>query len=359
MIYLHEVATKLSGILNGTDTEAVGVRPTDYEFFVATNGFHIDSIANYNTGKNFIPVFISSMGGQYNPVPNLEQAEYVLPISIYFPVRFKEDFFVLNEYLVANFVGRVLTYGLNKKAVSNITVAQYGEIQNLDLKEFKEWVQQTYLMEKDIGEPYMSMSFNLHLSTGGASLVWGNETQLTISTNVLFLTTGEQVLFRNESLDEEDIGYTYYGWGNGTYTRTITATTGTNTYKKQSGFFVIDATGDITNEPLTDEPLVNGTSVQSQSEPVGQQIMGETESQGLPVNTSYSSGFTVYYKKNNFYRYIINEWFKGKCQDLVFDYNLTFDGITYKRTCYIQSVNLNIQKGSLATITFAFVRKVE
>ena len=112
MIRIDEVAKKLENVLNGTDPEVVTLigegkvqqPPTGFYFKVATEGFHIDKIYDEAAGKNFIPVFISSMGGQFNPVPELLQANYVIPIAIYFPVRFKYELFKLNEYILPHFL---------------------------------------------------------------------------------------------------------------------------------------------------------------------------------------------------------------------------------------------------------------
>ena len=261
-----------------------------------TQGFHIDNVLLNEKKKNFIPVFVSSMGGNFNPVKNLNQATFNIPITIYYPVRFKDDFFALNEFLANCFVGNYLSWGTNSgKAVSNISVAQYGEIQNLDFKEFKSWVESNYKRPIDVMEMWMSMSFSLYLSTAGSDFVFGNDAVASLSI---------------PDTEYED----------------------------------------------TDLIFAQG-SIQSNSEPASQQILGENESEGLPTATSYASGFSVYIKDNAFYKYIIEQWFLGNIQTMTFDFTLTFMEKTFTRTMYCQSVNLIIQKGQLSTITFAFGKK--
>ena len=172
MIILTDVAKKLNEVLNASEDFS------QYQFAIETHGFHLDQISDRTTGKNFIPVFISTMGGQNNPVPNLKQAEYNIPITFYYPVRFKDDFFALNEYLVDTFVGQFLTFG-TQKARCNISIPQYGEIQDLDLREFKEWVGSIYRREIEVMESYMSMTITLYLSTSGSAFMYGDDAKIT------------------------------------------------------------------------------------------------------------------------------------------------------------------------------------
>lgn len=171
MIPLTTIAEKLQTILNGLQAFS------QYQFEVQTHGFHLDKISDTQTGKNFIPVFVSTMGGQYNPVPFLKQADYSIPITFYYPVRFKDDFFLLNESLVDVFVGQFITFG-TYKARCNISIAQFGEITDLDLKEFKEWVGSIYRKEIEVREPYISMTINLYITTYAPELIWGDDLKL-------------------------------------------------------------------------------------------------------------------------------------------------------------------------------------
>lgn len=171
MIILTDVANKLNELLNNAEDF------NQYQFEVETQGFHIDHIYDKTTGKNFIPVFISTMGGTNNPVPDLKQSEYSIPITFYFPVRFKDDFFALNEFLNDTFVGKFITFG-TQKARCNVSIASYGEIQQMDFKEFKEWVGDLYKLPIDVMEMWMSMNITLFLTTSGSSFIYGDNVKI-------------------------------------------------------------------------------------------------------------------------------------------------------------------------------------
>ncbi len=313
MILLNEVAKKIEDILNGVDTEVINLRlnpPTNYYFKVATEGFHLDKIFDMPSGKNFIPVFISSMGGQFNPVPELLQANYVIPIAIYFPVRFKDDLFKLNEYLAKVFVGRQLNYGSSSgKALSNVSVAQFGELIETDLRQFMDWEMTVYKKPVEKMEPYLQMTINLYLSTASEEFVFGNEASASLSVEY----------------DSSDT----------------------------------DLPQDWTDSDATDSNLTFvQNSLQSHSDPQVQQLIGSNESEGLPTGTSYASSFNIYIKRTKFYRYILKKWFKGESQQLTFNLSFNLLGETYTRTVYMQSANLSTQKGELVTITLTYAKKV-
>lgn len=313
MILLSEVAEKLEKVLNGTDSDVIrlGLQPpTGYFFKVATEGFHLDRIYDMEEGKNFIPVFISSMGGNFNPVPELLQANYVIPIAIYFPVRFKNDLYSINEYLAKVFVGRQLYYGYHSgTALSNVSVAQYGEILEMDLLEqFKTWEETIYKMPIEVMEPMLQMNISLYLSTASEDFVYGNSASAELQIDV-----------SNDDLAE---------------------------YFDNDPDKTKDAISFVTQ------------SVQSTSDPTPQQILGTNESESLPTGTAYASSFSIYIKDNEFYRYLIKKWFDGEAQTLTMTLSLNLLGQTYERTCFVQSVNLVVQKGELVTITFTFTKKV-
>lgn len=304
MIILSEVATKLNNILNGSDSETSTLtNPTDFLYEVQTEGYHLDHIMGED--KNFIPVFISSMGGSYNPVAQLKQSNVVIPIVFYFPVRFKEQFFALNDFLVDVFVGKTLNFGtISGKSICNISVAQFGELDSMDvLREFETWVANKYQRRLEVMETYLSMTINLYLSNASSEFVYGNDVKISLS------------------LDE-------------------------TTY-------------------IDEDITFAQASVQSQAQSNSEQILGENESQGVPFGVAYGSSFAVYYKDNEFYRYLVAQWFSGNAQTLRFTLSLTIgeDGTDYtapvfSRSCYIESVNLIIQKGELLTITFTFAKAI-
>lgn len=291
MVLLTEVATKLQTLLNS----ATGF--SQYHFECKTEGFHLDHVYDATTNKNFIPVFISSLGGEHNPIPNLKESTYSIPVTIYFPVRFKNDFFLLNGFIETTFIGKQINYGTyTGTCLSNISVTTYGELQQLDLKEFKQWVNQTYSQPIEVMEMWMSMTFTLYLSTVGSDFKYGNDGAVTLT----------------------------YG-----------------SYSDNAVIF-------------------DDFNIQSMSEPATQQLLDAAvpESSGLVANTSYSTGFKVYYKSNTMYKAILKDWFDGKHQNMAFTVTFSFDGQTFSRTCFLMSVNGIFKKGAVVTLTLAFGKAI-
>lgn len=316
MIRLNEVAKKLEDVLNGADFEVateLGLQNIPGYFFrVATEGFHLDKIYSMGEGKNFIPVFISSMGGEFNPVPDLLQANYVIPVSIYCPVRFKNDLYAINEYIAKAFVGRYLNYGQSSgRAVSNISVAQFGEIQDLDLKQFKEWEETTYKMPIEVMEPYIQMRFNLYLSNAAEGYIFGNDAKLDIS----------------------------FEYDNETYT--------------------------LKNASFESGSLQSNSQIQSEQEE------GTYESDSLPYGTTYGYSIKLYpntdiesqtegQTNKKFYVELMKLWFSGYAQMLDFDIKFKFandSDLVFQRKSCLQSIIAPIEKGQIVSMTLTFLRK--
>lgn len=298
MIILTEVAQKIENILNGNDTETTSLgRANDFDFKVECQGFHLDRIFNRKEGKNFIPVFVSSMGGQYNPVKGLKQGTCNIPITFYYPVRFRDDFFAINDFLVGAFVGNILNYGtISGKAISNISFPEFGELVDTDMKEFKNWVSNAYGETIDIMEKWMSMTITLYLTTADADLVWCNSITSTLKIEGTQLQT-ETLLFAN-------------------------------------------------------------SSIQSQTNSNNEQLMGVGEVRGLPYGASYGSSITVYVKNDAFFIYLIEQWFLGVVQSLRLTLKTTVLGKVFERYCYIESINMPIVKGELLTMTLTFAKGI-
>ena len=302
MILLSDISKKIQSVLNGTDTEIpTGVtKPTDIDFVVKTAGFHLDNIYNNKTWKNFVPVFVNSLGGQFNPVPQLKEKTQSVGITFYFPVRLKDEIDVLCSYMADVFVGAYLTYYSTHKCVSNLSVPQIGEIQDLDLNQFSKWVEDAYKMPINITEPYLSVSMTLYIKDASDDFVYGNDVKISMT-----------VSKDSTSYTDSDVAF-------------------------------------------------DSSTVQSNSQPAGEQIIGANtpETQGTPVNTAYSTAFTVYYKNTEMYQWILERWFSGESQKLSFSIDVTVGSKTFTRSMYLQSCNLPIQKGQLLTLVFAFGKKI-
>lgn len=200
MIVLPEIAEKLQSILNGY-SDAL-----DLEFMVETPGFHLDSIADRSKKRNFIPVFISSLGGQNNPVPLLKQVEGTVPAVFYFPVRFKDKMFAMNEMLNNDLIGKTIHWGdISGDILTNISLPRYGEIQDLDLKQFKSWVEANFQREIEVMEPFITLELSIYLSAVGDDFIYGNNVKIT---NITVSYNSNTILSDDEPIciDRADIG---------------------------------------------------------------------------------------------------------------------------------------------------------
>lgn len=309
MIILTEVARKIEEILNDDNN------PTPFEFVVETEGFHIDHIANKGEQKNFIPVFISSLGGQFNPVKGLKQAACSIPITFYYPVRFKDWFYAIGDYLSDVFVGSIINYGsVSGDAVSNISLPQYGEIQNLDFTQFRDWVNERYERTIEKMEPYMTMQLTLYLSTAAPGLIFGNSMKTKLS---------------------------------------------------------FDLNGQIIS---TDDVFFDDENIQINSVPSNEQELDTPEGVGFPFGTAIGSSIKIYpnleLEANEsteeepiyFYQELLKEILSGEFSKITLDFEAfleNYPSIIFKRKCYIQSAIIPIQKGQILTLTLTFARLSE
>ena len=355
MIYLNEVANKISDLLNSEDN------PADFVYDVQCVGFHLDRIYKKREGKNSLMVFVSSMGGSFNPVYGLGEATASIPVTIYFPVRFKESIFALDAYLHSVFVGASLDIGGNTgKVVSNLSVAQYGEIQDLDLREFKDWAESTYKRTLEVMEPYMSLQLTLYLSTLNDGYLYGNEARAALSFQVLSstfvnLALGKTITAYRYAWKDAD-GYSayqaidgiYYFKNDKLYDSQFREMEGySRPYPEGIHFSVIDLT------------FANG-SLQSNSQSSDYQEMGGYESKGLPFSVSNGSSFSCYVGKSLDWVYLANLWLDARLDDLELDLGIYVESLAVSKAwkVYPQSINMPITKGQPLAITFAFAKRM-
>lgn len=254
MIVLPEIAQKLQDILNANPG-------TDLKYIVNTPGFHLDRISDHITKTNFIPVFISTLGGQNNPIPILKQTEGTIPVTFYYPVRFKDKMFALQEYLNEQLIGKMINWGeLSGTILTNVSLPRFGEIQGLDLKQFETWVSSNYQREIDVMEPFISMELTIYLSAVGEEFIYGNNVKITnISIN-----------YKGTTIFED-------------------------------------------NNPICVDRVVMGSS-----EPAAQQTFNDTFSKGFPANASYTKQLPLIVKNNESYYKLIDVCEKKKdIQNLV------------------------------------------
>lgn len=180
MITIKDIAYELEGILNGTSANVPeGVtRPFDGLFSVRTEGYHLDNVTDYQEGKNFFPVFIGEPTGDFNPISGLEQMDMEVPVSIYFPVRFKSKMLDMQKFITDVFIGRAIGFGAvdgkySQYGFCNVSIAELGEITDMDVDQFgnsilkglNEFIEEQYKMPVHTSEPWIALNFSLYLST--------------------------------------------------------------------------------------------------------------------------------------------------------------------------------------------------
>lgn len=357
MIYLDEVCERLQEILNSEDN------PIDFSYAVEAVGFHADSIYENATGKNLIRVYVSTFGGEFNPVPDLGQANYSIPITFYFPVRFKESFFALDAYLHSYFVGKMREFGTKTgRCACNLSIASYGEIQDMDYQAFKKWADTIYRKPIEIMEPYMSMTLTLYLGAIAEEFVFANDLTATLGFTATKITIsysdggsgygyklegGKQKPVAGHISDpyitDKGLGYVQSGssvirYANGVQMGTITATS--------------SASGSI--------PLVFAQgSMQSMSQSNDNQFLGDHESDGFPFATAIGTSFSVYLSDSVESKLIFNEWSLARVNDLELTLNLEVAKLDFylEKPVFIASGNMVINKGQPLAITFSFSKR--
>lgn len=380
---LEYVSKKIETILNDSNNPLYS---SGFYFYVATDGFYIDKISNEALKKNIIPVFIGYQSGEITPIPNLEEVDYNINISLYFPIIYKEKFYKLQKYLMTTFVGRIIDFGHGQStsedpdekisnALCNISIPTFTTIADAGLIEFKNWTKTNYGLAIDTASFWMHMNFILYTSTikglGQANgFAYGNEVKTTLSFSspsghyiLEVAKIGDNMYMRNPSHNKMYDAIQHYAFmdvnSDIIYLRTTSITTGTNYYKYENDMMVLKGTITRDTTELANEQIITtNPSVQSQSEPAAQQLLGTKETEGLATSTSYSSGFNCFFKKDMFFIHTLIQWFSGELQNQAFTIELELHGIKYTRTCYLQSVMFNPTYGEPVTLTFTFVKKV-
>lgn len=277
MITINQIATELENILNQTsgNIPSGAKMPFDGLFAVRTEGYVLDRVHDYETGKNFFPVFLGSMTGEFNPIPDLEQVDMEIPVSIYFPVRFKGKMLEMQEFLNKVFVGRAIGFNqgddgkYGQYAVANISIAELGEITTLDVDQFgnsilkglNQFISEQYKMPVSCSEPWICLNFSLYLSTMKGALSTDEGATIYGNAYYVFLQYGDW----SEIVTTDNIAVAY-----GVTTET------------QQGFSIANT---YHNELL-------GTS--------------------LGVTSAVSYTFEAVVKRNAFWHEILSELFKGE-----------------------------------------------
>lgn len=307
MIEIQELQEMLNKMLNGK-LNPNNIKISDYvngfEFAVLSYAQYLDSIYNLKTNKNTIPVYISEPSGTVEPIPTLGEINMEYAITLYFPIRLKEKFFKMMNYFIDVFAGRLLEIGTNSGfALCNLTVPTFGEIGNQEFTQFSDYMNNHYKMAINKSELWGAYNFTLYFH------------------QVKGLGTANGFILGNQV-----------------------------SYKLN---FEID------NIKYSEDVVLTSSARNYISDPVSQQIMGESETFSLNKNSSYSDSIQVYAKNSIFWNKFRDLFEDGKLQDVVFtlDKTYAYDNRTYSKDLILTSCPQSIEYGSAITYTFAFCKK--
>ena len=272
---LEDISQKIGAILNGTDAETEHLRPqgrpfAGFTFMVATEGYHLDDIYNEEADKNLIPVYVGALGGSNEPIPDLGAENRNTVVTVYFPVRFKAQMKELDDYIAKTLVGRVLTWGA-VKARSNTSPSQFGELFDMDTRQFNDqnqqfvnWIETQYHVKMEVSEMWMNMQFTIYLSTA------------------------------------KDLGV-YGGFLMGDHDTISKLTIRVPTPEGEDPYYDIDE----------ESPVMMDKSSSLASEPAAQQLLGESKVSGIAATTTGVRTISFYMRSDRFCK-TIAEWILKK-----------------------------------------------
>lgn len=214
MINLNEIANKISEVLNSIDNP-LRIDNQRVLFEVATEGYRVDTIANKQQGKNMIPVYLQLAGGENQPIPGLGQQSKTISIGVYYPVKYKEIFFHLEDYLGTVFIGKKLNFGeLTGVCLCNLGVAQYGSIEGMDVNNYKSFIAATkYEKTIESSGNWISLGIQLFLTKTASGFLFGNDVEYSIElkykdisiTGLRLYDDGNNTLYSYSSADNVTI----------------------------------------------------------------------------------------------------------------------------------------------------------
>lgn len=306
MIDIQDLQLKLSNMLNGKE-QPNAINISDYvsgfEFKVLTYASYLDNISNFNTLKNFLPVYISDPQGTVEPIPYLQETNSQYTITIFFPLKYKEELNKLNEYFVDSFAGRMLNFSKSGNALCSLNLPTFGEVQDLEFKQFKDWIGEYYQMNVLQTDKWCSYSFVLYFhqlkglgEKGG--FILGNQFEYTLS----------------------------FKYGNQTYIEKVDLASAARNYT---------------------------------ADPMSEQILDDLETLSLNKNSIYADSVCVYVKNSDFWNTFNDLYELGKLQNIIFTLTKTYlyNGKSYERALILTSCPQNIALGVVMTYTLTYFKK--
>lgn len=307
MINFNELSSKLQNIFNGLDADTLSIANplSNYQFVTNTFGSHLDSVADKKTKKNIIPMFIQSEDGTVGSIKALKEVESPFTIYVYFPIKFKDDFFKLPEFILDVFAGQLYNYGaLSGHAISKIDVPQFSQLERQQMRQFRDDISTIYNLPIDETQLYGVCQFTLTLKQY-ADLKLANG-----------FIVGNQIT--------DTLSFQYDG----------TAYTETLVY-------------------LQDEAI-------SKSNGTNQQALTESETSSLMINTSKTTQIDAYIKDNAFWNKFIELFENGLLQNQEFIFIRSYGLSTTKAFTHnliLDTADSNIVIGEIMYFSMVFLKK--
>lgn len=305
MVDIQDLQSKLNNMLNGKDNPnnvKVGDYISDFEFIVLSYAQYLDNIYNTKTNKNMIPVYISEPSGTVEPIPELMEINMDYSITLYFPIRLKEKFFKMMNYFIDVFAGRMINFNDSGNALCNITVPQFSEIEEKEFVQFQDYLTNHYKLPMQRTEVWGAYTFTLYLHQ--------------------LKNLGEEDGFILGNQIKYSLSFTY---NNTTYSEDVILASSARSYT---------------------------------SDPLSQQILGQTETTAINKNSSYGDSIQVYAKNSSFWNQFRYLFENGYLQGIEFTLTktYTYDNASFERKLILVSCPQAIDYGEAITYTFTFAK---
>ena len=308
MIEINELSRKLSAILNGLDDETSSIfnPATSFDFVVKTYGTHLDSIANNLTKKNFIPVYIANFSGSVQPIPSLREEDLSYDIYIYFPLKYKDTFFRMGNFLIDCFAGKMINFGEESGyALTNLNSPTLADVQQNEFNSFQEFISENYGLPIQRTELWGVMTFSIYFH---------QVANLGKSDGFI---TGNQV--------KHEMSFTY----------------DKTEYKEE--LVVVSGARNLNSDTISEQRIY------------------QLQTSGIAKNTSYIDSIQAYARDNDFWRKFIELYETGLLQNMVFDYTKIYNlsrRMTFKKKAYLTQCPSSDSLGETKTFTFTFIKPV-
>ena len=361
-------------------------------FKARTYASFLDKIVETSGGvdREYIPIYLDVPSGAFDAVPNISKVNQTYEINFFFPIEYKETMLALLEYLPSVYVAKVLSIG-SEKAVTNLSVPVFGEVQPATMERFSQFIKDTYGNSIVVKRTDYWLNYKLTIFLGsakandGSAMLWGNDIsyELNIATTIEvpqctqftirwtnYPGQGTHPLHAIISLVGDNYKYTdlegntYYLYAyNGEYLIVGDVIYSDSLHTQEVGIVteINQVNKELTSPVDIDmsEPalFVSASSSQNNS-PIGQQLIDQDDFVKNVINTkTYSHSLMVYVRNNPFWTMFVmlyNRYYETLLENMtiVKTYNLNNQSFTYEQK--IISIDENIALGDLLSYTFSF-----